>query len=67
MATLLQRLKRNLLCIHQYKVRILYESGSQLYIADWLSMHNHNEGKDEEMVGMNLNIYAIETCTDFPE
>ena len=30
-------------------------------------MYNHREGKDKEIVGMNLNINAIETCMDIPE
>ena len=36
-------------------------------MADWLSRHNHREGKDEEITGVILSINVIETCTDIPE
>ena len=34
------------------------------YIADWLCRHNHTEGKEEEITGMNLNSNAVDTFTD---
>ena len=56
-----------MLCKHQYRIIILYQKYPQLYIADWLFKHNHSEGNKEKFTGMNLNINAIETCTDIPE
>ena len=38
-ASLSHRLQRMLLWIHQYNIEILYKP--QLFIADWLSRHNH--------------------------
>ena len=32
-----------------------------------MSRHNQDEGQNEEIPGMNLNINAIEACTDIPE
>ena len=40
-AGLSHRLQRILLRIHQYNIRILYKPGQWLFIADWLSRHNH--------------------------
>ena len=40
-ATLSQRLQKILLRIHQYRVRIIYKPGPDLFMADWLSRHNH--------------------------
>ena len=37
-----------ILCIHQYRIHILYKPGPKLYIADWLSHHNHEENKDRD-------------------
>ena len=48
-AALLQRLQWILLCIHQLRIIILYKSV-------WLTKHNHSEGKDKEITGMNLNM-----------
>ena len=45
----------------------LYKLGPQFCIDDWLSKHNHTEGKDKEITGINLNIKAVETCTDMQE
>ena len=33
--------------IHQYRVQIIYKSGPEIFIADWLSRNNHVEGKDK--------------------
>ena len=33
--------------IYQYRVKILYRLGPEIFIADWLSHHNHKENKDE--------------------
>ena len=66
-AILSKRLQMILLQIHQYFKRIPYKPGLQLFIADWLSRHNHNKGKDEEILAANLNINSTETCTDIQE
>ena len=29
------------------QVQILYKPGPDIFIADWLSCHNYEEGKDE--------------------
>ena len=47
MAMLLQCIQHILLKIHQYRVQILYKPGPDIFIADWLLWHNHQEGKDE--------------------
>ena len=62
-----QRLHLILLCIHQYRIRILYDPGPQLYIADLLFRHYHTRGKDEEITCLNLNINTVTTTTDIPE
>ena len=36
-----QKIQRMLLYIHQHSRRILYKATPQLFIADWLSRHNH--------------------------
>ena len=41
--------------------------GHKLFMADWLSRHNHSENRDEEILRMSLNINSIETCTDILE
>ena len=46
-ATLLQCIQCMLLKIHQYRVQIIYKPGPKIFIADWLSWHNHAEGKDK--------------------
>ena len=61
-AILSQRLEEILLHIHQYNIRILHKPGLQLFIAGWFSRHNHDEGKDEEIPGMSLDIDTIGTC-----
>ena len=60
----LKRLQCILVGIHQYRVRIIYVSGLDLFIADWLTRQNHKENKDEEVQGMNININAIHMITD---
>ena len=67
MAALSQRLQQILLCIHQDRIRILYKPGLQLYISNWLSRQNHNEGTAENITDKNLNINAIKICTDISE
>ena len=42
-AMLSQKMQRFLLRINQYRVRIIYKPGPDLFIADWLSRQNHKE------------------------
>ena len=51
-----QKLQRILLCIHQYNMQILYTLGLQLFKADNFVRHNCDEGKEEEILGIKLNI-----------
>ena len=44
-ATLSQCIQCILLKINQYRVHIIYKPGPEIFIADWLSQHNHEEGK----------------------
>ena len=48
-------------------VQILYVPGPKIFIADWLSHHNHKENKDEPIQGMDISLYAIQSMTDVPE
>ena len=64
-ATLSQR--KILLRIHQYRGRIIYKPGPDLFIVDWLSRQNHNKVKDKEIPGMQLSIDTIQTPTTVPE
>ena len=66
-ATLLQCIQCILLKIHQYRVQIIYKPGPEIFIADWLLRHNHTEGKDKTIKGMDVWVDAIQTATDMPE
>ena len=39
----------------------------EIFIADWLSRHNHTEGKDKPIKGMDVQVDTIPTATDKPE
>ena len=39
--------------------RILYKPGLQLFIVDWLSIHNHEMDRDKEIPGMCITTKAI--------
>ena len=56
------RLQRILLRIHQYTIRILHKPVSQLFISDWLSTHNQETNRNEEIPGMCIAINAMESC-----
>ena len=56
-----------LLRIHQYRVRIIYKPGPDVFIADWLSRQNHKENRDKEIPDMQLNVDAIQTTTNIPD
>ena len=66
-ATLAQCIQHILLKIHQYRVQIIYKPGPEIFIADWLSRHNHTEGKDKPIKGMDVWVDAIQTAMDMPE
>ena len=66
-ATLLQRIQCILLKLHQYRVQVIYKPGPDIFIADWLSRHNHVEGKDQPIKEMELWVDVIQTTTDMSE
>ena len=66
-ATLSQCIQHILLKIHQYRVQIIYKPGPEIFIADWLSRHNHAEGKDKPIKGMDIQVDAMQAATDMPE
>ena len=66
-ATLSQCIQHILLKFHQYRVQIIYKPGPEIFIADWLSRHNHREGKDKPIKGMDTWVDAIQTAMDMPE
>ena len=66
-ATLLQYIQCILLKIHQYRVQIIYKYGPEILTADWLSQHNHEEGKDKPIKDMDITKDAIQTVTDIPQ
>ena len=35
-------------------------------LTDWLSRNNHTEDKDQEIIGMNINVNAISTTVNMP-
>ena len=65
--TLSQCIQCILLKIHQYRVQIIYKPGPEIFIADWLSRHNHTEGKDKTIKGMDIQVDTIQTTMDMPE
>ena len=56
-----------MLKIYQYRVQIIYKPGPGIFIADWLSRHNHTEGKDRAIKGMEIQVDAIQSTMDMPE
>ena len=65
-ATLSQWLQCIMLHIHQISMCILYKPSANLYIADWLSQHNHTENRDQDIAGVNINIHTVSTVVDVP-
>ena len=53
--------------IHQYRVQIIYIPGPEIFIADWLSRHNHMEGKDKPIKVMDVQVDTIQAITEMPE
>ena len=66
-ATLSQHIHCILLKIHQYRVQMIYKPDPEIFIADWLSRHNHTEGKDKPIKGMEVQVDMIQTVMDMPE
>ena len=67
MATLLQCMQCILLKVNQYRVQIIYKPGPKIFIADWLSQLNHEEGKDKPIKDMDIRIDIIQNVTDILE
>ena len=65
-ATLSKCLQCIILCTHQYKVCILYKPSLKLFIAGWLSWHNHEENKDREISVLIINVNIFNTTVDLP-
>ena len=66
-ATLSQHTQCIFLKIHQYMVKIIYKPEPKIFIADWLSQHNHVKGKDRPFKDMDIKVNAIWIATDIPE
>ena len=66
-AMLSQCIQYILLKIHQYMVQVMYKPGPDIFIADWLSRHNHIEGKNKPMEDMDTQVDALQSTTDMPE
>ena len=66
-ATLSQCIQCILLKIHQYSIQIIYKPGPEIFIAGWLSRHNHEEEKDKPIKSMEIQVDMILTVTDMPE
>ena len=62
--SLSHRLQRMLLRMHQYNIMIFHKLRQQLFITDWLSRHNHETNRGEQIPGMCITIKAIESCMD---
>ena len=65
-ANLSQRIQYILLSIHQYRVRILYKPGPEIFIADWLSQHKNKANRDEAIHGMDISVDMMQIMTDVP-
>ena len=65
--TMSQCIQHILLKIHQYRVQIIYKPGPEIFIADWLLRHNHTEGKDKRIKGMDIQVDAIQAIMEMPE
>ena len=66
-ATLSQQIQCILLRRHQYRVRILYKLGSEIFIVYWLSRQNHMGNKDTAICGLDIRVDAIQASTNVPE
>ena len=66
-ATLLQRKQQIFLRIHQFRVKILFKPGLDVFLGDGLSMHNHKGNKYTEIPGMKVKVDTIQTAANIPE
>ena len=67
MATLSQCIQCISLKFHQYQGPDYIKPGPEIFIADWLSQHNHEEGKDKPIKDMDIRVDTIQSVTDIPE
>ena len=45
----------------------IQDPNPEIFIADWLSCHNHKENKDEPIQGMDIRVDTIQSMADIPE
>ena len=45
----------------------MYKPGPDIFFADWLSRHNHVEGKDKPIEDMDVQVDALQSTTDMLE
>ena len=45
----------------------MYKPGPDIFTADWLSRHNHVEGKGKLIENMDIQVDAIQSTTEMPE
>ena len=62
-----QRIQNIILRVHQYRISIIYKSGPESFIADWLSRYNHEENKDEVINGLDIRVDVVQVVTNVPE
>ena len=43
------------------------QNGPEIFIADWLSCHNHKENIDEPIQGIDIRVDTIQSMTDILE
>ena len=65
-AALLQCIQHILLKIHQYRAQIIYIPGHEIFIAEWVSRHNHIEGKDKPVKDMDVCVDTIQSVMNMP-
>ena len=65
-AALSQQVQYIMLHIQQYNMHILDKPCLALYIADWLSQHNHIENRVLEIASMSIDIHTVSTVVDVP-
>ena len=65
--TSLPHKQQRILHIHKHNNRILYKPGPQQFMADWLSWHNCEIGKDEKIPRIGISINVIEMYTNNPQ
>ena len=60
------KLQHIMLQIYQCRECIICKPGPDLYITDWQSSKNHREDKDQEIMGMSINVNTLCTAEDVP-